>query len=84
MAGAYLSIILKSLPSDGKSRVVGSYAGFDIAVCRSQMFSATKIMVCGEMKYSFEMSEESGLGNILKIQNVVRGLEKNLNNYEKN
>ena len=85
-AGEYLSIILKSLPLDGKARVVGEYAGFAIAVCKNQVFTTIsgelQVTVCGNMKYSFDASTESGLGNILKMQNAVRGLEKKLNDYE--
>lgn len=86
-AGEYLSNILKALPFDGKTRMIGEYAGFTIAVCRSQMFTTVsgglQVIMCGNMKYSFDASTESGLSNMLKMQNVVRGLEKKLNDYEK-
>lgn len=78
-AGEILDQILNTYsPHEEK---IGEYCGFDVSRETAEYFDRTSIIIKGKLSYSIEASE-SGLGNITRIENAVKGLDKRLANMQ--
>lgn len=85
-AGELLGKLIKSVPADGTSVLFGEYAGFKISVIKSLSFLDSgievKFEISGNMRYTVNASNGSDIGNIIRIQNAVSGLESKLKESE--
>lgn len=78
-AGETLKIILKNINTDISEKKIGEYKGFDIiADLSSYDFSHEKNLILkGEKTYKIELGD-SGIGNIQRIENVLKSLESKI------
>lgn len=85
-AGELLGNLIKSIPADGNSVMFGEYAGFKISVKKAlSVFDSgidVKFEITGNMRYTINASNGSDIGNIIRIQNAVSGLESKLKESE--
>ena len=62
------------------------YAGFTIGIAKTKSMwdgtSETHITVTGNLRYTLDASNDGEIGNIIRIQNCIKGLEKHLKEYE--
>ncbi len=85
-AGELIKDLIRKIPEDGKIVEFGEYAGFHLGISKSRTFYSNeieaKLYVMGEGRYSVSANTFADIGNIIRIQNVVKGLEKNLADFE--
>ena len=63
------------------SRVIGEFKGFELSLKNGFFNSDEEIIIKGNKSYSIKISESSH-GNIIKLENVFKGFEKQIENGE--
>ena len=85
VAGEIIKNMIIKLPADGNCVEFAEHAGFVIGATkvRSEWNNSieTRIVVIGNLRYSFEVSADSDIGNVIRIQNCIRKLESHLADY---
>jgi hypothetical protein len=85
-AGELIKGMLHKIPADGNCVEFGEYAGFRIGVSKS--FSSwdnsiePRIVVIGEQRYTTDATMEGDIGNVMRLQNCVKGLDNRLKEFE--
>lgn len=84
--GELICNLIKQLPVDGKPVPFGEYAGFSLSAYKTTGVATSdieaKIDISGNMKYTINASVSSDIGNVVRIQNAMKGIEKHLAEYE--
>ena len=79
-AGEIILDIIKSKSVDGRITYFGEYAGFKIGLTKENGLFTKEIevrfVVSGSHDYSILANQQSDLGNIIRIQNTVKGIDK--------
>lgn len=85
-AGEIIKDLMTKIEGDGKVITFGEYASFPIGISKSRsLFSdgwKIEFSILGAMTYTVEANSLSDLGNVTRIQNAVKGLEKHLSEYK--
>lgn len=85
-AGELIQNMFKKIEPDGKKVDFATYAGFTLGVSKSiSPFDGgmdCHLILSGKFNYTIETSLVADIGNISRIQNCVRKLEKKLEEYE--
>ncbi len=76
-AAQYLIALAESYKS-GETPVLGSFAGFKLILHSNLLSSQKEIHICGSLVYATELFSDAGMGNITRIENIVKGLEGRL------
>ena len=85
--GDLIHDMLVKADSDGKCVNFGTYAGFTVGISKStSMFGNGEIechiILSGKATYTLDTRLSADIGNVTRIQNAVRKLEKRLEEYE--
>ncbi len=85
-AGELIKDLIRKIPDDGKIIEFGEYAGFHLGLSKSRTIFSNEceatIHVMGAGRYTVTANNFADVGNIVRIQNAVKGLEKNLLSLE--
>ena len=83
-AGELILNMFKKLDPGEKSPVFAEYAGFEVSVCKNLVLMDVEPMIIlkGATTYEIKGSLVSGIGNAMRIQNCIKGLEVKLSEYE--
>lgn len=76
------TMLISLVNKDNINRKVGNYKGFDIILQRDEFRSIYLLKIQGSLKYTMELGP-SPIGNTIKIENVLDGLEKHFNKLER-
>lgn len=77
-AGALLLALMDNKNIDRK---LGKYKGFELVLSKDEFSWQYVLKVQGNLKYTVELGS-SEIGNTIKLDNILDGLEKNLNKLE--
>lgn len=72
----------ESMVGKGEKTYVGMYGGFRVALEKAQLWQDTNIVLEGEGTYTTEFTPGGEIGNIVKIENMVKRFEKTLEETE--
>ncbi|MEG2039027.1 MAG: helicase C-terminal domain-containing protein, partial [Oscillospiraceae bacterium] len=74
-AGKALAALAQSTPL-GCDKAIGKYLGFTVSIRSENYFSDKKLVLTGAAEYTCEFNPHSGLGNITRIENLAKGIER--------
>lgn len=57
---------------------IGEISGFDLVGIKDELWNKPLLYIKGAGKYRVEISEHDEIGNILKIENILKGFDKRL------
>lgn len=85
-AGEIIQNLIKKISADGSIVQFGEYVGFKLGVSKSHNFITNeleaKFTIVGAFNYSVGANITADLGNVIRIQNAVKGIDKVLQDYE--
>lgn len=85
-AGLLLHDLIKKVPDNGSVVQFGEIYGFQLGITKSHNFLTNEVeahfIIAGTYEYKVTANMISDVGNIIRIQNVLRGFEKVLGEYE--
>lgn len=85
-AGEIIKDLMTKIEADGKIITFGEYASFPIGISKSRSLLGDGIeisfSILGAMTYTVEANGFSDVGNVIRIQNAVKGFEKHLNDHK--
>ena len=83
-AGDLILNMFKKVDIGGSAIDFAEYAGFTVSVCKKLTLGDVEpvIILKGAVSYEINGSLSSGVGNAMRIQNCIKGLETKLSEYE--
>ena len=85
-AGLLLHDLIKKVPDNGSVVQFGEIYGFQLGITKSHNFLTNEVeahfIIAGTYEYKVTANMISDVGNIIRIQNVLRGFEKVLSECE--
>lgn len=85
-AGEMLRDLLKKIPDNGNMIQFGEFCGFQLGITKFHNHitneTEAKFIIAGAFEYKVSANMISDVGNVMRIQNAVHGLEKVLAEYE--
>jgi hypothetical protein len=79
-AGVYILALFNNIKED-ETRVIGEFKGFELSLKNGFFSNDKEIIIKGNKSYSVKISE-SAHGNIIKLENVLKGFGKQMENGE--
>lgn len=81
-AAQYL-IALGQSYKPGEEPTIGNFSGFKLVLHSNLLSSQKEIHISGNLVYSTELIADSGMGNITRIENILKNLEGRLEQYNR-
>ena len=86
-AGELIKALITKVPDDGKVVQFGEFAGFQLGISKSRNFmtneTIAKFSIAGTHTYTCEANMLADVGNIIRIQNVLKRLENEINDQKR-
>ena len=85
-AGEIIKDLITKIEADGKVITFGEIASFPIGISKKRSLFDNDIdvefSILGAMTYTVSANSITDVGNVVRIQNALKGLEKHLNEYK--
>lgn len=84
VAGEKIREIIKKVPADGNCVEFATYGGFRVGITKEAYFDnhTIKLVVTGNLRYTVDASYETGIGNIMRIQNSIQKIDTTKREFE--
>lgn len=84
VAGEKIREIIKKVPADGNCVEFATYGGFRVGITKEAYFDnhTIKLVVIGNLRYTLDASYETGIGNVMRIQNSIQKIDATKREFE--